>query len=79
MKRYFTFKDGKSDKFWSIETAENKVTVLFGKTGTAGVANEKDFDSPESAQKEAENLIREKVKKRVRRTKHARRWPFGRG
>lgn len=63
MKRYFTFKDDKSDKFWSIETSENKVIVLFGKTGTAGVANEKDFDSPESAQKEAENLIREKVKK----------------
>lgn len=63
MKRYLTFKDEKSDKFWSVEVAGSDITVVFGKTGTPGVTNQKSFSSPEEALKEAEKLIREKIKK----------------
>ncbi len=34
MKHRLTFKDDKSDKFWSIEVNGNSFTVTYGKTGT---------------------------------------------
>lgn len=63
MKRYFTYKDEKSDKFWSIDVQGVMVTVVFGKTGTAGNTNIKEYFKEEEAQKDADKLIQEKLKK----------------
>lgn len=63
MKRYFTYKDEKSDKFWSIEIQGLLVTVVFGKIGTAGNTNVKEYFKEEDAKKDADKLIQEKLKK----------------
>ncbi|MDI7225151.1 WGR domain-containing protein [Leptospira santarosai] len=63
MKKYLTFKDDKSDKFWSIETSGNSFTVTYGKTGTVGQTQTKSFDNEEKCLKEAEKLLAEKLKK----------------
>jgi predicted DNA-binding WGR domain protein len=63
MKRHFTYKDEKSDKFWMVEVLGNNMTVVFGKTNTAGVTNTKTFENEADALREAEKLIREKLKK----------------
>jgi len=63
MKRYFIFKDDKSDKFWSIEVQNNCTIVTFGKAGTAGSINIKEFEDDINANKEADKLIKEKIKK----------------
>ena len=61
--RTFEFKDAKSDKFWHIELADSSFTVHFGRTGTNGQTQTKEFGSAEAAKKEYEKLIAEKVKK----------------
>lgn len=63
MKRKFIFKDDKSDKFWTVEVEGATLTVIFGKTNTAGNANVKEFESGEEAEREAQKLIKEKLKK----------------
>ncbi|EMO14921.1 leucine rich repeat protein [Leptospira santarosai str. CBC523] len=63
MKKYLTFKDDKSDKFWNIEVSENSFTVTYGKTGTAGQTQTKSFDDEKKCLKEAEKLLSEKLKK----------------
>ncbi|MDR1070219.1 MAG: WGR domain-containing protein [Gracilibacteraceae bacterium] len=63
MKQTFVYSDEKSNKFWSIETADNCFTVTFGKVGTAGQTKEKSFADEAACQKEADKLIAEKVKK----------------
>ena len=63
MKRIFEFNDEKSSKFWSIELNGNEFTVIFGKTGTNGQSQTKQFSDETACQKEAEKLIREKTKK----------------
>ncbi|EMM76869.1 WGR domain-containing protein [Leptospira santarosai] len=63
MKHHLTFKDDKSDKFWSIETSGNSFTVTYGKTGTAGQTQTKSFDDEKKCLKEAEKLLSEKLKK----------------
>ena len=63
MKKYFTYKDDKSDKFWSVEVNGTSITVVYGKTGTAGVTNTKDFSDEADAIKEMQKLINEKTKK----------------
>ncbi|UPY79473.1 WGR domain-containing protein [Leptospira weilii] len=63
MKRYLTYKDDKSDKFWNIEVSGTSFTVTYGKTGTSGQTQTKDFDSEEKCLKEAQKLLSEKLKK----------------
>lgn len=63
MKRFFTYKYEKSDKFWSVKVSGKTLLVVFGRTNTAGVTKAKEFDNEADAQKEAEKLIREKLKK----------------
>jgi predicted DNA-binding WGR domain protein len=63
MKRYFEFKDDKSHKFWEIEINDDSFTVRFGKIDSQGQTQEKSFESKEIATKEAEKLIKEKLKK----------------
>ncbi|NDV69189.1 WGR domain-containing protein [Dysgonomonas sp. 25] len=62
-KRAFTFKDDKSDKFWWIECGGTDFVVNYGKTGTAGKYQIKEFDSEELCLKEAVKMIAQKQKK----------------
>lgn len=70
MKKYFTFKDNKSDKFWSIDYSGNDFTVNYGKTGAIGKYEIKEFESEEACKKEAEKLISQKIKKGYKEIEH---------
>src|SRR5262245_8588599 len=63
MRREFHFKEGSSNKFWSIELDGKKFYVHFGKEGTSGQKQEKAFANADSAQQAHDRLIAEKVKK----------------
>lgn len=63
MKRSFTYKDEKSDKFWTVHLIEETLTVIFGKSNTAGRTSVKDFPTVEEARKEVEKLVKEKTRK----------------
>jgi predicted DNA-binding WGR domain protein len=63
MKKHFIYQDGKSHKFWDIESNGNAFTVTYGKVDTAGQQQTKTFASEEECQKAAEKLIAEKTKK----------------
>jgi predicted DNA-binding WGR domain protein len=62
-RRYFTFADEKSSKFWSIEKEGASYLVNFGKIGSEGQKTEKTFGSEADCQKEIDKLIAEKTKK----------------
>jgi predicted DNA-binding WGR domain protein len=47
--REFQLVEGKSAKFWAIEVAGEQYTVRFGRIGTAGQTQSKEFDSPAEA------------------------------
>jgi len=57
------FKDEKSDKFWNIETKGKTYTVNYGKTGTGGQTQTKEFNSPADAETEAKKQAEGKKKK----------------
>jgi predicted DNA-binding WGR domain protein len=59
----FEFRDDKSAKFWSIELQGKSFTVRFGKLGTAGQTQTKDFADEAKAKKEYDKVVAEKVKK----------------
>ncbi|MBL4635957.1 MAG: WGR domain-containing protein [Kofleriaceae bacterium] len=61
--RRFEFQDSKSSKFWELTLSANVLTVCYGKIGTNGRSNDKEFDTEEAATAEAEKLIAGKVKK----------------
>jgi predicted DNA-binding WGR domain protein len=61
--RHFEFRDGSSDKFWRITLDGSSFSVHFGKRGTAGQTQAKDFASPTAAQTAVDKLIREKTGK----------------
>jgi uncharacterized protein (TIGR02996 family) len=61
--RTFEFRDGSSNKFWSIDLQGKGFTVRFGKIGTTGQTQVKEFADEEKAQKEYDKLIREKTGK----------------
>ncbi len=63
MKRAFYYKDDKSDKFWCIDYSECDIAVNYGKTGTSGKYELKEFASEEECLKQAEKLIAQKIKK----------------
>lgn len=63
MKRAFVYKDEKSHKFWWIDYSGCSFAVNYGKCGNIGKFELKEFDSEEDCQKEAERLIRSKMKK----------------
>ncbi len=62
-RRTFHYRDGKSDKFWSIELQGDAHTVRFGRTGTQGQTQTKRFASAAEAQKSHDRLVREKLAK----------------
>jgi predicted DNA-binding WGR domain protein len=61
--RTFTLTDDKSNKFWNIELQGNKFTVQFGKIGTNGQTQVKEFADEAAAKKEYDKLVTEKTKK----------------
>ena len=69
--RTFEFVEGSSSKFWNITLTGPRFTVQFGKIGTAGQAQFKEFAGEEAARKEHDKLIAEKLKKGYRETTQA--------
>ncbi|NDV60541.1 WGR domain-containing protein [Bacteroides sp. 519] len=62
-KRTFIYSDDKSEKFWTIDIAETSYTVTFGKTGTNGQTQTKEFADEPTCTKAVNKLIAEKTKK----------------
>lgn len=63
MKRELIYMDAKSNKFWNIEVEGSAHTVSYGRAGTKGQTSRKEFPTPEAATKDAEKLVRSKLKK----------------
>jgi predicted DNA-binding WGR domain protein len=61
--REFEFKDGASDKFWKIALDGQSTTVNFGRRGTGGQTQTKEWGSEAEARKNYDKLIAEKTKK----------------
>ena len=63
--RRFEFVDDSSSKFWEMDytEGESSFTVRYGRIGTDGQAQTKEFDSADKAAVESAKLIAEKVKK----------------
>jgi len=64
--RRFELVEGSASKFWQIDVQDNRVTVCFGRIGTAGQTKDKLLADPTAAQKEQDKLIKEKVCKGYR-------------
>lgn len=62
-RREFQLVEGTSKKFWAIELNGKSHTVNFGRIGTAGQTQTKDFTSEADAKTAYDKLIAEKVKK----------------
>ena len=60
-RREFHFVSGASSKFWAIEMKGQAFDVTYGKLGTAGRTQTKEFKSAEAAEKACEKLIGEKT------------------
>nr|WP_314229604.1 WGR domain-containing protein [uncultured Kingella sp.] len=63
MEQCLRYTDLKSDKFWRIETQGSQFVVNYGKYGTNGRYEIKEFDSPEACEKQAQKLAAAKQKK----------------
>ena len=63
MEKYLTYEDESSKKFWQVRTDGSQVTVTFGRIGTAGQAQAKEYASSTEAEKEAEKQAASKIKK----------------
>jgi DNA ligase-1 len=61
--RRFEFVEGKSEKFWEIQTADEEVIVRYGRIGASGQTNTKSFPDSDAAQKHADKLIEGKLAK----------------
>ena len=62
-RREFQLIDGTSQKFWSIELDGTAHTVRFGRFGTAGQSQRKEFANTAEAKTSYDKLIAEKLKK----------------
>ncbi|HXU00571.1 MAG TPA: WGR domain-containing protein, partial [Polyangia bacterium] len=61
--REFEFREGSSDKFWKITLKGDTTTVQFGRRGTYGQTQDKQWWTKKDAQEGYEKLIAEKLKK----------------
>lgn len=64
--RRFEYVDEKSSKFWEIRVIGASLTVCYGKIGTEGQTQSKEFADVGSAEKQAKKLIAEKTGKGYR-------------
>ncbi len=62
MQRY-ELVEGTASKFWEVEATDNKLTVRYGRIGTAGTTQTKEFADSAAAIKERDKLIKEKTGK----------------
>jgi predicted DNA-binding WGR domain protein len=60
---YLTFEEGSSSKFWRARTDGGRLFVNFGRIGSDGQTQIKDFASEEAAQAELEKVAASKRKK----------------
>ena len=60
---HLEFEEGTSSKFWRARVEGKTLYVNYGKIGSAGQTQVKDFGDSGSAQKEYDKLVREKRKK----------------
>ena len=60
MKRRFEFVGGSSAKFYEVSVTGNEVSVTFGRIGTAGQTQTKQFADLAAAVKHANKLIEQK-------------------
>lgn len=70
MKRYFEFvgvdlarASGRAEKFWELSVEATQLTIRFGKIGANGQTTVKSFKDSDTALREAEKLIAEKLRK----------------
>ena len=61
--RSLTYRDGRSDKFWSITLAGATHTVSFGRSGTAGQTQRRPSPPRQAARASMEKLVAEKLRK----------------
>lgn len=61
--RRFELVEGKSAKFWQVGRDGASLTVTFGRIGTNGQTQTKEFPTEKAAQTELDKLVREKVGK----------------
>jgi len=63
--RRFEFVDpaANSDKFWEVTTIECLLRVRWGRRNTNGQTKDKQFATPDAAEREARSLIKEKTGK----------------
>jgi uncharacterized protein (TIGR02996 family) len=66
--RKFICADGKSNKFWNIEVEGRRFTVQFGKVGTAGQKQVKEFADEATAVQTHDKLVAEKLAKGYQET-----------
>ncbi|CAN5719543.1 hypothetical protein BH11MYX1_BH11MYX1_48220 [soil metagenome] len=60
---HLEFEEGNSSKFWRARVEGKTLYVNYGKIGSAGQTQVKDFATPAAAQAEFDKLVREKRKK----------------
>jgi len=63
MKRIFINQTEDSNKFWTVEQFNEKYIVQWGKLGTDGRSNEKEFVTKDLCSREIQKLIKEKINK----------------
>lgn len=63
MKQYFELKDEKSSKFWEVVLEGTNINTRYGKIGSNGTSNTKEYDSAEKAEQEILKLINSKISK----------------
>jgi uncharacterized protein (TIGR02996 family) len=61
--RTFVYTDDNSNKFWNIELQGSSFTVTFGKVGSKGQTQRKDFPDEDKARKAHDKLVAEKLGK----------------
>jgi predicted DNA-binding WGR domain protein len=61
--RQLEFMEGSARKFWRVQQAGTDVTISFGRIGTRGQTQVKQFSSAARAAQELEKLVAEKLKK----------------
>jgi predicted DNA-binding WGR domain protein len=60
---HLEFEEGTSSKFWRARVEGRTLYINYGRIGSAGQTQPKDFPSPELARKEFDKLVGEKRKK----------------
>ena len=61
--RTLRFEQGGSSKFWCARLRSTELSVSYGRIGSNGQTNLKEFDTPERARREMDKLVAEKLRK----------------